>query len=74
MANRSERRLDIIYTTMVAELLDRALDARFDIDFDEAGLFRKGKSRVANTGISSRRSAAQLQYPICMSGQPMTKR
>jgi hypothetical protein len=41
MARHTDRLLDIIYTTMVAELLDRALDAQFDADFDEAGLFRK---------------------------------
>jgi hypothetical protein len=41
MARNSDRVLDIVYTTMVAELLDRALDAQFDADFDEAGLFRK---------------------------------
>ncbi|MEQ1950812.1 nucleotidyltransferase family protein [Mesorhizobium sp. CN2-181] len=33
------RRLDIIYTTMAAELLDRALDAQFDSDFSETGTF-----------------------------------
>ncbi|MCO5083276.1 MAG: GSU2403 family nucleotidyltransferase fold protein [Rhizobiaceae bacterium] len=33
------RQLDIIYTTMVAELLDRALDAQFDQDFAETGSF-----------------------------------
>ena len=32
--------LDIAYTTMVAELLERTLDAQFDADFDESGLFR----------------------------------
>jgi len=37
------RELDLAYTTMVAELLDRALDAQFDADFDETGLFRKRK-------------------------------
>ena len=35
------RKLDLIYTTMVAELIDRTLDAQFDADFDESGLFRK---------------------------------
>lgn len=35
------RELDLTYLTMVAELLERALDAQFDKDFDEAGLFRK---------------------------------
>jgi hypothetical protein len=35
------RQLDIVYTTMIAELLDRTLDAQFDADFDESGLFRK---------------------------------
>lgn len=35
------RKLDLIYSTMIAELLDRALDAQFDADFDESGLFRK---------------------------------
>lgn len=38
-------RLDIAYTTMAAELLDRSLDAQFDEDFDEAGSFIKVKSR-----------------------------
>lgn len=35
------RRIDLLYVTMNAELLERALDAQFDADFDEAGLFRK---------------------------------
>jgi hypothetical protein len=35
------RQLDMVYTTMSAELLDRALDAQFDLDFDEAGTFKK---------------------------------
>lgn len=34
-------RLDMVYTTMGAELLERALDAQFDLDFDEAGSFKK---------------------------------
>lgn len=34
-------RLDIIYTTLIAELLERSLDAQFDADFDEAGAFIK---------------------------------
>ena len=36
-----DRKLDLVYTTMVAELIDRTLDAQFDADFDESGLFRK---------------------------------
>lgn len=36
-----KRQLDLIYTTMVAELLERALDAQFDADFNETGTFRK---------------------------------
>jgi hypothetical protein len=35
------RILDLTYNTMIAELLERTLDAQFDADFDEAGLFRK---------------------------------
>jgi hypothetical protein len=35
------RKLDLIYMTMIAELIDRSLDAQFDADFDESGLFRK---------------------------------
>jgi len=35
------RTLDLAYTTMIAELLERALDAQFDSDFDAAGLFKK---------------------------------
>jgi hypothetical protein len=38
-------RLDIAYTTLVAELLDRALDAQFDADFHEAGAFVKVSSK-----------------------------
>jgi hypothetical protein len=41
MARYANRSLDIVYTTMVAELIDRTLDAQFDADFDESGLFRK---------------------------------
>jgi hypothetical protein len=33
--------LDLIYTTLIAELVDRALDAQFDADFDASGLFKK---------------------------------
>ncbi|MEZ5810771.1 MAG: GSU2403 family nucleotidyltransferase fold protein [Rhizobiaceae bacterium] len=33
--------LDITYTTLVSELLDRTLDAQFDNDFNEAGSFVK---------------------------------
>lgn len=40
-ATLMNRRLDIAYTTLAAELLDRALDAQFDMDFDEAGAFVK---------------------------------
>jgi hypothetical protein len=36
-----KRQLDLIYRTMSAELLERALDAQFDTDFDETGTFRK---------------------------------
>ena len=36
-----KRQLDLVYTTMSAELLERTLDAQFDADFDEAGTFRK---------------------------------
>lgn len=43
MARPFEPRLDLAYSTLIAELLDRALDAQFDQDFDEAGLFRKRK-------------------------------
>jgi len=39
------RRLDMAYTTLIAELLDRALDAQFDADFDEAGAFLKVTSK-----------------------------
>ncbi|WP_274629756.1 GSU2403 family nucleotidyltransferase fold protein [Arvimicrobium flavum] len=35
------KRLDIAYTTLIAELLERALDAQFDMEFDEAGAFIK---------------------------------
>jgi hypothetical protein len=38
-------RLDIVYTTLIAELLDRALDAQFDADFHEAGAFVKVASK-----------------------------
>jgi hypothetical protein len=38
-----KRILDIAYTTITAELLERALDAQFDIDFDEAGTFKTRK-------------------------------
>lgn len=37
--------MDIAYTTLSAELLDRALDAQFDMDFDEAGAFIKVSSK-----------------------------
>ncbi|MGE0148940.1 MAG: GSU2403 family nucleotidyltransferase fold protein [Parvibaculaceae bacterium] len=37
------RELDLAYITLAAELLERALDAQFDIDFDESGLFKKRK-------------------------------
>ncbi len=36
-----KRQLDLTYTTMIAELLQRALDAQFDSDFNETGTFRK---------------------------------
>ena len=36
-----DRVIDISYRTLAAELLDRALDAQFDQDFDEAGAFIK---------------------------------
>lgn len=39
------RQLDIAYTTLAAELLERALDAQFDMDFDEAGAFIKVASK-----------------------------
>lgn len=35
------RELDLAYVTLVAELLERTLDAQFDTDFDESGLFKK---------------------------------
>lgn len=35
------RELDLAYITMAAELLERALDAQFDADFHETGLFRR---------------------------------
>jgi hypothetical protein len=35
------RALDLAYVTLSAELLQRALDAQFDADFDEAGSFKK---------------------------------
>ena len=34
---------DLIYRTLSAELLDRLLDAQFDADFDESGLFKQVK-------------------------------
>jgi hypothetical protein len=39
------KRLDIAYTTLIAELLDRALDAQFDREFDEGGSFIKVTSK-----------------------------
>jgi hypothetical protein len=39
------RVLDIAYRTFVAELLDRALDAQFDAEFDESGAFVKVRSK-----------------------------
>lgn len=36
-----KRQLDLVYTTMVAELLERTLDAQFDADFPETGTFKK---------------------------------
>jgi hypothetical protein len=39
------RQLDLAYTTLAAELLERALDAQFDMDFDEAGAFIKVASK-----------------------------
>ncbi|MDH4985845.1 GSU2403 family nucleotidyltransferase fold protein [Aminobacter anthyllidis] len=39
------RQLDIAYTTLAAELLERALDAQFDMDFDESGAFIKVTSK-----------------------------
>lgn len=36
-----KRQLDLVYTTMAAELLERALDAQFDADFPETGTFKK---------------------------------
>lgn len=33
--------LDLIYTTLIAELCERALDAQFDADFDASGLFKQ---------------------------------
>jgi hypothetical protein len=39
------RQLDLAYKTLAAELLDRALDAQFDMDFDEAGAFIKVTSK-----------------------------
>ena len=35
------RQLDLAYTTLIAELLERALDAQFDADFSETGWFKK---------------------------------
>jgi hypothetical protein len=35
------RQLDISFVTLTAELLQRALDAQFDADFDESGSFKK---------------------------------
>jgi hypothetical protein len=35
------RQLDLSYTTLIAELVDRALDAQFDADFSAEGLFKK---------------------------------
>ncbi len=43
MARPFEPRLDIAYSTLISELIDRTLDAQFDLDFDEGGLFRKRK-------------------------------
>jgi hypothetical protein len=39
--NAMKRQLDLVYTTMIAELLERSLEAQFDTDFDESGTFRK---------------------------------
>jgi hypothetical protein len=41
-------RLDIVYTTLIAELLERSLDAQFDADFDEAGAFVKITAKGRN--------------------------
>lgn len=38
-------RIDIAYTTLIAELLERCLDAQFDQDFDEAGAFIRTKAK-----------------------------
>ena len=35
------RRLDLPYLTLIAELVERALDGQFDADFDLSGLFKK---------------------------------
>jgi hypothetical protein len=35
------RQLDLIHTTLIAELAERALDPQFDADFDAGGLFKK---------------------------------
>ncbi len=46
---------------MVAELLDRVLDAQFDIDFDEAGAFQKenqGSRILALQAFGKRGTAA----------------
>lgn len=63
------RNLDITYRTLTAELLDRALDAQFDQDFDEAGTFIKVKvkdreywyyKRSLKNGQSDKRSYVGL--------------
>jgi hypothetical protein len=35
------QRIDIAFTTLISELLERTLDAQFDADFDETGTFVK---------------------------------
>ena len=43
--NAINRRIDIAYSTLIAELLDRTLDAQFDAEFDETGAFTKVTSK-----------------------------
>lgn len=43
-----KRILDIAYTTLAAELLERALDAQFDLDFDETGSFKTRRVKDRN--------------------------
>ena len=62
------KEVDLATQTLFAELLQRSLDAEFDVEYRENGTFVRKRSRIATTGTSSgargTRSATSTVGPV----------